>query len=168
MRQELTRNWTITHCVVMEMSTYLACKSASASATACFGAASLLPNAPEVVGRPVSWNKIKPCKRVRFTPCYRARLSPLFSLHTAVSRNVVGRNVHATILKGNMGYDQYTVRNDWSCRTYFCYFPLVLTNICPWPPVPFFQISLKKSAHKATHNTFRGCCVHFFGQPFSK
>ena len=85
----------------MEMPTYLACKSASASATACFGAASLLPIAPEVVGRPVSWNKIKPCKRVRFTPCYRDRLSPLFSLHTAVSRNVVGRNVHATILKGN-------------------------------------------------------------------
>ena len=33
-------------------------------------------------------------------------------LLTAVSRKVVGRNVHATIPKGNMGYDQYTVRND--------------------------------------------------------
>ena len=32
--------------------------------------------------------------------------------HTAVSRKVVGRNVHVTIPKGNMGYDQYTVRND--------------------------------------------------------
>ena len=32
--------------------------------------------------------------------------------HTAVSRKVVGRNVHATIPKVNMGYDQYTVRND--------------------------------------------------------
>ena len=30
----------------------------------------------------------------------------------AVSRKVVGRNAHATIPKGNMGYDQYTVRND--------------------------------------------------------
>ena len=29
--------------------------------------------------------------------------------HTAISRNVVGKNVHATIPKGNMGYDQYTV-----------------------------------------------------------
>ena len=29
--------------------------------------------------------------------------------HTAISRKVVGRNVHATIPKGNMGYDQYTV-----------------------------------------------------------
>ena len=29
--------------------------------------------------------------------------------YTAISRKVVGRNVHATIPKGNMGYDQYTV-----------------------------------------------------------
>ena len=33
-------------------------------------------------------------------------------MFTAVSRKVVGRNAHATIPKGNMGYDQYTVRND--------------------------------------------------------
>ena len=30
-------------------------------------------------------------------------------LHTAISRKVVGKNVHATIPKGNMGYDQYSV-----------------------------------------------------------
>ena len=30
------------------------------------------------------------------------------NLHTAISRKVVGKNVHATIPKGNMGYDQYT------------------------------------------------------------
>ena len=29
--------------------------------------------------------------------------------HTAISRKVVGKIVHATIPKGNMGYDQYTV-----------------------------------------------------------
>ena len=28
---------------------------------------------------------------------------------TAILRKVVGKTVHATILKGNMGYDQYTV-----------------------------------------------------------
>ena len=89
----------------------------------------------------------------------RALITPPY---TAVSRKVVGRNAHATIPKGNMGYDQCTVRNDWSCRTYFCCFPLVLTNICLWPPVPFFQISLKNSALKATHNTFPDCRVHFF------
>ena len=30
-------------------------------------------------------------------------------LFTLISRKVVGKNVHATIPKGNMGYDQYTV-----------------------------------------------------------
>ena len=31
------------------------------------------------------------------------------ALYTAISRKVVGKNVQATIPKGNMGYDQYTV-----------------------------------------------------------
>ena len=30
-------------------------------------------------------------------------------LFTLISRKVVGKNVHATIPKGNMRYDQYTV-----------------------------------------------------------
>ena len=30
-------------------------------------------------------------------------------MYTAISRKVVGKNVHATIPKGNMEYDQYTV-----------------------------------------------------------
>ena len=29
--------------------------------------------------------------------------------YTAISRKVVGKNVHMTIPKGNMGYDQYAV-----------------------------------------------------------
>ena len=29
--------------------------------------------------------------------------------HTAISRKVLGKNVHPTIPKGNIGYDQYTV-----------------------------------------------------------
>ena len=33
----------------------------------------------------------------------------LSRLHTAISRKVVGENVQATIPKGDMGYDQYTV-----------------------------------------------------------
>ena len=32
-------------------------------------------------------------------------------MYTAISRKVVGKDVHATIPKGNMGYDQYTVRD---------------------------------------------------------
>ena len=78
------------------------------------------------------------------------------------------KNVHAAILNGSMGYDQYIVPNDCSCRTYFCCFHLAFTNICSWPPMTFFQISLKNSAVRTTHNTFRVCCVHFFRQPFSK
>ena len=57
---------------------------------------------------------------------------------TAISRKFVKNKVHATIPKGNMGYDQYTVSNDCSCRTYFCYFPSALANIYQWPPVRFF------------------------------
>ena len=49
--------------------------------------------------------------------------------YTVILRKVVGKNVHATIPKGNMGYDQYTVPNDCSCGTYFCCFPLAITNI---------------------------------------
>ena len=30
-------------------------------------------------------------------------------LYTSISRKVVGKNLHAIIPKGNMGYDQYTV-----------------------------------------------------------
>ena len=30
-------------------------------------------------------------------------------LYTAISRKVVGKNVHVIIPEGNMGYDQYTV-----------------------------------------------------------
>ena len=29
--------------------------------------------------------------------------------YTAISRKVVGKKVHSTMPKGNMGYDQYTV-----------------------------------------------------------
>ena len=40
-------------------------------------------------------------------------------LYTAISRKIVGKNVHATMPKGNMEYGEYTVPNDCSCRTYF-------------------------------------------------
>ena len=56
--------------------------------------------------------------------------------NTAISRKVVGKNVHTTIPKGNMGYDRYTVPDDCSCRTYFCCFPLALANTFLWPFVP--------------------------------
>ena len=75
--------------------------------------------------------------------------------------------MHATIPKGNMGYDQYTVP-DTSCLTYFCCFPLAHVNIRPWPlvRVSFFQISFKNSELKTIHNAFRDYCVHFFPTTF--
>ena len=52
--------------------------------------------------------------------------------------------MHATIPKGN-NYGIWSIHCSWhcSCRKYFCCFPLALTNIRPWPLVPFSQISLK-------------------------
>ena len=38
-----------------------------------------------------------------------------------------------------MGYGQYTVPDDRSCRTYFCCFPLALENTFPWPFVPILS-----------------------------
>ena len=70
-------------------------------------------------------------------------------VNTAISRKVVGKNVHATIPKGNMGYDQYTVPDDCSCRTYFCCFPLALANTFPWPFVPILSNFFEK---KRTQN----------------
>ena len=55
-----------------------------------------------------------------------------------------------------------------SCQNFFYCFPLARANIRPWPLVPFFQISLKNSELKTTHNTFLDCRVHFFRQLFSK
>ena len=89
------------------------------------------------------------------TFCGAAVLRVMDQRHSLINKNVhATNNVHATTPKGNMGYDQYTVPNDCSCRTYFCCFPLAIANICPWPLVPFFQISLENRADKTTHNTF--------------
>ena len=54
------------------------------------------------------------------------------------------QNVEATIPKGNMGYDQYTVSDDCSCRTYFCCFPLALANTFPWLFVPILSKFIKE------------------------
>ena len=59
------------------------------------------------------------------------------------------KNVHATIPKGSMGYDEYTVPDDCTCRTYFCCFPLALANTFPWPFVPIISNFFEK---KRTQN----------------
>ena len=45
----------------------------------------------------------------RWVACVADTLSLLYRRTTAISRKVVRKKVHATIPKGNMGYDQYTV-----------------------------------------------------------
>ena len=83
---------------------------------------------------------------------------------TAISRNVVGKKqVHATITKV-----KWDMNNTLFLTTVAVEPTLVLANICPWPLVPFFQISLKNRELKTTQNTFRDCSVHFFRQPYSK
>ena len=42
--------------------------------------------------------------------------------HIAISRKVVGKNVHATIPESNMGYDQYTVPNTVAVKPTFVAF----------------------------------------------
>ena len=43
-------------------------------------------------------------------------------VYTAISRKVVGKNVHATIPKGNLGYDQYTVPDTVAVKPNFVAF----------------------------------------------
>ena len=64
-------------------------------------------------------------------------------MYTAISRKVFEKNVHATIPKG-LGYDQYSLPNDCSCRTYFCCFPLALANTFLWPFVPILSNFFEK------------------------
>ena len=70
------------------------------------------------------------------------------------------KNVHATIPKGNMGYDLYSVSDDFSCRTYFCCFLLALANTFPWPSVPILSNFFEKKRTQITHNAFQDCGVH--------
>ena len=79
------------------------------------------------------------------------------------------KNVHATVPKGNMGYDQYTVPDTEAVEPSILLFSFSIGKTYVHGHfVPFFQISLKKRQLKTTHNTFRDCRVHFFRQPFSE
>ena len=89
-------------------------------------------------------------------------------MFTAISRQVVGENVHVTVPKSSM-IKLYTVPDNSSCWAYFCCFPLALANmLCPWPLVPFFQISLKNmySELKATHTYLSGLSCALFATMF--
>ena len=76
------------------------------------------------------------------------------------------KNVHATIPKGNMGYDQYTVPYNCSCRTYFCCFPLALENTFPWPFVSilsnFFEERTTQNHPQCLSGLSRALFPYFF------
>ena len=97
----------------------------------------------------------------------RKLLAPtkLLAYLTTISRKVVGKNVHAKVPKGNMGYDQYTIPNDCGCG--FCCFSLAFAKVCPWPPndpCHSFKFLWRTVHLKTTHN----CHMYFFRLPFSK
>ena len=60
--------------------------------------------------RSIVWSLLCYCLRARDHCCVLCDVTRdlLFTWYTAISRKVVGKNVHATIPKGNMGYEQYT------------------------------------------------------------
>ena len=66
-------------------------------------------------------------------------------------------NVHATIPKGNIRYDQYTVADTVAVEITFLASPLVLQTY-----VLYMASSLKNSELRTTPNTFQYCCVLFF------
>ena len=80
------------------------------------------------------------------------RNSFLLTIYSYFEKGCRKKNVHATIPKGNMGYDQYKVPDDCSCRTYFCCFPLTLANTFACGlSYQYFQISLKKKKRTQNH-----------------
>ena len=90
------------------------------------------------------------------------------SRYTVISRKVVGKNVHATIPKGNMGYDQYTVPNDCSCRTYFGCFPLTIASITSQTSCIIHSNFFEEQCTQNHPQQLPDCRLHFFRQPFSK
>ena len=54
--------------------------------------------------------------------------------YTAISRKVVGKNVHATIPN-----DQYTFPDSVAVESNLCCFPLAVAHIRPWPFVPILS-----------------------------
>ena len=86
-----------------------------------------------------------------------------YRLYSAISRKVVGKNLHEVISKGNMRYDYCTVPDTVAVESAFLAF-LEHSQTYILGLLYHFQISLKNSDLKSTHNTFRDCYVHFFRQ----
>ena len=78
---------------------------------------------------------------------------------TALSRNVVGKNRHFTRQYRKVTWDMININCSWNCsgRIYFCYFPLALANIHPWPFVSFFNFFEEQSTQN--HPQYLSGCL---------
>ena len=77
------------------------------------------------------------------------------------ARHIVWIYTQMCTRQRNMGYDQYTVPDDCSCRTYFYCFPLALVNTFPWPFVPILSNFFEEQRTQNHPQAFRDCRVHF-------
>ena len=87
------------------------------------------------------------------------------SFYTAILKKVVGKKLHATIPKGNMGYDQYTVPNTVAMEPTFVVFLISTrkhTAMASRAIVSNFFLFPNNSELKTTHTIFQDCRVHFF------
>ena len=74
--------------------------------------------------------------------------------------------MHVTILKGNMGYDQYAVPGTVAVEPTFVAFFEILQTYVHGLSCHSFKLLWRTVNSKPP--TFRDCRVHFFQQPFSK
>ena len=117
------------------------------------------------------WNRLKPIRKISVIEWFNMkklvwlylRNSFLLTIYSHFEKGCRKKNVHATIPKGNMGYDQYKVPDDCSCRTYFCCFPLALANTFACGlSYQYFQIYLKGLSRALFLTTFLEIAVYIY------
>ena len=95
----------------------------------------------------------------------------LSEAYTAISRKVVGKNVHATIPKGNMGYAQYTVPDTIAVEpTFVAFFSTQIhmsmaspAIISKQPTIPFGVVACTLS-----DNISRNSCIRITYKTYIK
>ena len=80
----------------------------------------------------------------------------------------LSKNVHVTILKGNMGYDQYTVPDTIAVEPTFVAFLSHSQTYVHGLSYPSFKILWTTVNSKPPTIPFRDCRMHLFWQTFSK
>ena len=75
---------------------------------------------------------------------------------TAISRKVVAKNVHATIPKGNMGYDQYTVPDTVAVESTF------VASLSGLSRALFPTTFLEIAVYRTTKDTLRLLLISYY------